>query len=141
MTGWREMAARALAGDDAGKVAPDAPPQAQVAFSAALARLRGMTPPRWATRWQEFLTDVAAFLEEWGEQLEALGWCDGDLFGFSDNAWPDEIGLALRIRSGRVVLIDATAAIILMSDGVSRVVHYRRPSPHPSIWLFTEKRR
>lgn len=141
MSNWRDMAASILKDGDAPhpaavEQAPDGP------FTASLRRLRDMDQPRaaGADRWPMIVTDAAALVEEWGVQLHALGWQAGDLFGFSDDAWPAEVGLALRLRGGRVILVDADAAIILLADGASRIVHYRRPTPHPPIWLHRGRR-
>jgi hypothetical protein len=58
--------------------------------------------------WQQAVEDGRRFLEQWGEQAEALGWTADDLFGLHDP--PEQPGPAYR-RLGRY---DATGLIWLL---------------------------
>jgi hypothetical protein len=51
-------------------------------YASALAALRAKCPDYVPEdRWHQAIADVATFISEWGEQAEAFGWTEGELFG------------------------------------------------------------
>jgi hypothetical protein len=80
--------------------------------------------------WREIVDASGAFLREWGEQAEALGWTTLDLFGCHPTAPAgrhDGGGLALYIGQGRVTALDASSATIDRKSG-ARLTFWRSPT-------------
>jgi hypothetical protein len=73
------------------------------------------------TRWKEFLRDFWLFVEQgWAARAYALDWTDLEILGCdSSTPWSryDHQGLVFLIRGGRVVALDAKAAVIETEGG------------------------
>ena len=84
--------------------------------------------------WQRAIEDGRRFVTEWGEQAEALGWTDADLFGlhtppekpvasYRRLSRYDETGLIWLLRGRPVVALTETTAAI---QGATSVLTYRK---------------
>jgi hypothetical protein len=85
--------------------------------------------------WQRAIEDGLKFLATWGEQAQALGWTERELFGlhpvparpvanYSRLCRYDETGLIWLLRGRPVVALTATTAAILHPSG--HVTTYRK---------------
>ena len=94
-----------------------------------------MSRLRRAARWQRAIDDGRAFLAQWGEQAQALGWTARDLFGLHEvpgNPHPsysrlsryDATGLLWLLQGQPVVAITSTTAAIKTHTG--NVLTYRK---------------
>lgn len=91
-----------------------------------LKRLRLMPAPRTTTpsAWLEIVADAARIADEgWAARATELGWSPVDLFGCSRDG--EYEGLAVWLRSRRIVLIDENSAIAIAGDR-RRAVFNRR---------------
>jgi len=94
-------------------------------------------------RWRQALADTDAFLSEWGEQAEALGWTARDLFGLHEvppNPHPsyrrlsryDCTGLIWLLQGRPVVaLTEATAAIRMPTGSITTYRKHGKPAYGP----------
>jgi len=81
-------------------------------------------------RWRQFVGDARRFLKDGTlDQAARLGWTGLDLFGCDESrpfARVDQMGLIWFIRSGRVVSISSSAAVIETTAGARQI--FRRKS-------------
>jgi len=94
-------------------------------------------------RWQQTLADADLFLEEWGEQAQALRWTARDLFGLHEipaNPHPsyrrlsryDCTGLTWLLQGCPVVAItEATAAIRMQTGSITTYRKHNKPAYGP----------
>ncbi|MDB5583378.1 MAG: hypothetical protein JWR80_8554 [Bradyrhizobium sp.] len=149
---WRDMAADIMA---AKRPSPDAPAPAEPERFAlpddlreGVSRLAVMRPPR-ITRpeiWGEVVADALRLVQEgWASHALSLGWSGGDLFGIGPkDDWEFE-GLAVWLRSRKLVMIDAATAVVM--DGAKHAYferggpgHGRMPTIAPvMLWNFGRK--
>ena len=101
-------------------------------FAALEARCPDWVP---AGRWQQCVEDGRAFLAQWGEQAEALGWTSRDLFGLfpvPENPHPsfsrlsryDHTGLIWLLHGCPVIALTEASAAIQSPTGTITI--YRR---------------
>ncbi len=85
---------------------------------------RGFPP----IRWERIIDDARAFIRDWADQADRLGWTETALFGVDRLApWPriDKAGLVVLLDGGRVVaLAEDRAAIVTRRGG--RLTFYRQ---------------
>jgi hypothetical protein len=93
--------------------------------------------------WQQAVTDGRAFLSQWAEQAEALGWTTADLFGLAPVperpvanyrrlSRYDLTGLVWLLKGRPVVaLTDATAAIQSSAGAILTYRRNRKPALGP----------
>jgi hypothetical protein len=110
-------------------------------YASSLATLRAKCPAYVdQARWQQAIKDAEGFVAAWGEQAEALGWTDGDLFGLPE--LPDQpradhdrlrrvdaLGLCWLLRSRRVIELTAEAAVIRTDSGGTLRYYRKRTLP------------
>ena len=107
----------------------------QAPLRAAFSGLEAQCPERVEfDRWLQVVEDGKAFLREWGERAEALGWKANDLFGlapipaaapiFQRLSRYDRMGLCWLLRGRKVVALSKTSASIQTANGT---MTYRRP--------------
>jgi hypothetical protein len=150
MLSWRDMAADIRA---ARKTEESPPPAAQAgsglvlpsAVTLGIHKLTSLRAPR-VTRpavWAEVVADACRLANDgWAAQALALGWSVGDLFGIGPKDDWDFEGLAVWLRSRKLLLLDADTAIA--ADGEGRdyferggARHGRMPTIDPvMLWDF-----
>jgi hypothetical protein len=95
------------------------------AFAALEQRCPDAVP---VARWQKAVEDGRAFLAQWAEQAEALGWTPDDLFGLHPTAPMaryDCMGLVWLLCGNKVVALTSETATIRMPSG-SMLSFYRK---------------
>ncbi len=118
MASWRDLAAQALP-DNTGdlQAAPPSPRQSDLANS--LTQLKACRVPRGCSdrKWRRIVADAEALVVEgWAEQALALGWSMLDLFGIGPRDEWEFSGLAVWLRSRRVILLSRDCAVTRAGD-------------------------
>lgn len=65
-----------------------------------------------AARWQQVLSDAAAFIATWAEQADAMGWTEYDLFAVPP-------GPERWLRSGLIALLRGRPVIAITADAIT----------------------
>jgi len=83
-------------------------------YSAGFARLQ-LTPPSGlsAPRWLQAVDDAGRFLDAFGQQAQAMGWSEHDLFRFG--------GLIQSLKGAHVLKITSTAAVLSNGRTLTRL--------------------
>ena len=115
-----------------------APPGVPAPWIDGIAKLTEMPcPARFpAARWAQVVTDAAAFLQEWAEAAERLGWLTWELFGCHRRApWGriQGMGLILLLQGDQIAALTATEAVIRPPSGAHQTCRRKPADPlHPA---------
>jgi hypothetical protein len=115
---------------------PESIPTPDNPYTGTLDALRARCPDHVpAERWWRAIADSDAFLTQWGEQAQALGWTARDLWGlhqppknphatYSRLSRYDETGLIWLLQGREVLALTSTSAAIRWPGG-SITMYYR----------------
>jgi hypothetical protein len=100
-----------------------------------------------AARWAQVVTDAAAFLQEWAEAADRLGWLTWELFGCHRRApWGriQGMGLVLLLQGDEIAALTATEAVIRTRTGAHQTYRRRPADPlHPAerclVWELSDE--
>jgi hypothetical protein len=113
-------------------------------YATVLRALRAECPPYLPEgRWRQTIADARTFVSEWGEQAQAFGWTEHELFGlhpvpeqpaanYSRLSRLDQTGLIWLLRSRPVVMLTATEAVMRCQSGAT-LVYRRQKEPVPEL--------
>ena len=104
------------------------------AWARGVARLAEMSCPAHfpGARWAQVVTDATAFLQEWAEAADRLGWLTWELFGCHRRApWGriQGMGLVLLLQGDEIAAMTPSEAPIRTPTGVRQA--YRRKLADP----------
>jgi hypothetical protein len=126
-----------------------APPGVPAPWIDGIAKLTEMPcPARFpAARWAQVVTDAAAFLQEWAEAADQLGWLTWELFGCHRRApWGriQGMGLILLLQGDEIAALTATEAVIRTPTGAHQTYRRRPADPlHPAerclVWELNDE--
>jgi hypothetical protein len=126
-----------------------APMGAPAVWARGVARLDEMSCPAHfpAARWAQVVTDAAAFLQEWAEAADRLGWLTWELFGCHRRApWGriQGMGLILLLQGDEIAALTATEAVIRTPTGAHQTYRRRPADPlHPAerclVWELNDE--
>jgi hypothetical protein len=96
-----------------------------------------------AESWQQAVADAHAFLIQWGEQADRLGWTGDELFGlapvpekpaanYDRLSRHDCKGLIWSLRGGRVIALSEDEAAIRVANGYVLRFYRRFVKKHPA---------
>ena len=100
-----------------------------------------------AAKWAQVVTDAAAFLQEWSEAADRLGWLTWELFGcHRREPWGriQGMGLVLLLQGDEIAALTATEAVIRTPTG-ARQTYRRKPADplHPAercvVWELSDE--
>lgn len=98
-----------------------------------------MLPPGAADhRWKEVLSDARKIATIWQGMVKPAGWSIENLFGFDPRQIDGYFGLAVAIRGGALISIDAHEAIIRRPDWVS-FHRPKLPAGSALLWTFDDR--
>lgn len=90
-------------------------------------------------RWEQIVADTHRLTTTWLDMAVGSGWSIENLFGFSHDEPRGEYGLAIAIRGGKLIRIDADMAAIQTADGWRW--HHPRILPGTSLlWNFKNEK-
>jgi hypothetical protein len=126
-----------------------APMGVPAAWTRGVARLAEVSCPAHfpAARWAQVVTDAAAFLQEWAEAADRLGWLTWELFGCHRRApWGriPGMGLILLLQGDEIAALTATEAVIRTRTGAHQTYRRRPADPlHPAerclVWELSDE--